>query len=132
MNAARRLTFAQTISSIYENTSLYIPFVQPQHLPSSISIDSSSYWHLSALYSLHYDSITLPTRTRIEHPFAMDMSDFTARVNIHGQRKIANPEVTVLFDHPGANDVMSLGWQEVLGERPMCDHCAKRFCRQCR
>ena len=71
------------------------------------------------MYSLHYDSITLPTRTRIEHPFAMDMYDFTARVNIHGQQKIANPEVTVLFDHPGVNDVMSLGWEEVLGKRPM-------------
>ncbi len=49
----------------------------------------------------------------------MDMYDFTARVNIHGQRKIANPEVTVLFDRPKVNEVMSLGWHEVSGERPM-------------
>lgn len=49
----------------------------------------------------------------------MDMYDFTARVIIHGQRKIANPEVTVLFDHPGVGDVLSLGWEEVPGEKPM-------------
>jgi hypothetical protein len=107
------------MSSVYENASLYIPLVQPLHIPSSISIDSSSYWHISALHSLLYDSITLPTRTRIEHPFAMDMYDFTARVNIHGQRKIASPEVAVLFDNPGVHDLMPLGWPEARGEKPI-------------
>jgi hypothetical protein len=107
------------MSSIYENTSLYIPLVEPLHTPSSISIDSSSYWHISALYSLLYESITLPTRTRIEHPFSMDMYDFIARINIHGQRKIASPEVTVLFDNPGVHDLMPLGWPEVRGEKPI-------------
>ena len=102
---------------MYENTSLYIPLVQPQRFSSSISVNLSSYWHISALYSLLYDSITLPSRTRAEHPFAMDMYDFSARVNIHGQRKLTNPEVTALLDKPGINDVMSLGWPEVPGDR---------------
>ena len=47
------------------------------------------------------------------------MYDFTARVNIHGQRKIANPEVTVIFDCPKVHEVISLGWHEVSGERPL-------------
>jgi hypothetical protein len=49
----------------------------------------------------------------------MDMYELTARVNIHGQRKIVNPEITVLFDHPTIRDLMSLGWPEVIGERPI-------------
>jgi hypothetical protein len=49
----------------------------------------------------------------------MDMGDFSARINIHGQRKLTNPEVTVLLDTPRVNDVMSFGWPEVSGERPI-------------
>ena len=49
----------------------------------------------------------------------MDMGDFTARVNIHGQRKIASAEVTIPFGHPTVSEVMSLGWLEVPGERPV-------------
>ena len=49
----------------------------------------------------------------------MDMHDFTLRVNVHGQRKIANPEVTVLFEGTGVEELMSLGWPEVPGERPI-------------
>ena len=70
-------------------------------------------------YSILYDSITLPTRTRAEHPFAMDMYDFAARLNIHGQRKLTNPAVAILLDKPGLNDVMSFGWPEISGERPI-------------
>jgi hypothetical protein len=43
----------------------------------------------------------------------MDMYDFGNRVNIHGQRKIVNPEVTMLWDRPTTTeDVISLGWYE--------------------
>jgi len=107
------------ILSIYETTSLYIPLVQPAQLPSSISIDLTSFWHLSALFSIHYDSMTLPTRTRTEHPFSLDLHDLTARLNIHGQRKIVNPEVTILSDHATIHDLVLMGWPEVVGERPI-------------
>ena len=100
-------------------TSLYIPLIQPTQLPPSISIDPTSYWHISALFSIHYDSMTLPTRTRIEHPFALDLYDLTARLNVHGQRKIVNPEVTVLYDHATIHDLILMGWPEVIGERPI-------------
>jgi hypothetical protein len=104
------------VSSVYENASLYVPLVQPQHIPSTISVDLSSYWHTSSLYALLYDSISLPTRTRAEHPFAMDMDDLTARVNVHGQRKIVSPNVAIL-DNPGIGNLISLGWPEIPGER---------------
>jgi hypothetical protein len=113
------MTYAQMISSIYETTSLYIPLVQPTQLPRSVSIDPTSYWHISALFSILYDSMTLPTRTRKEHPFAMDMYELIARLNIHGQRKIVNPEITVLFDNPTIQGLMLMGWPEVIGERPI-------------
>lgn len=105
------------MSSVYENTSLYVPLVQPPHISPAISVDPSSYWHISALYSPLYDSISLPTRTKTEYSFAMDMQDFTARVNVHGQRKIANPSVTILHDGPGIGNRLSLGWHEIPGER---------------
>jgi hypothetical protein len=105
------------ISSVYENVSLYIPLVQPSRIPSSISINPSSYWHVSALYSLAYDSITLPTRTRAEHPYHMEMDDICNRVNIHGQRKFADADVAVLFDQPDQRDLLSLGWLDIPGER---------------
>jgi hypothetical protein len=49
----------------------------------------------------------------------MDMHELTARLNIHGQRKIVNPEITVIFDHPTIQDLMLMGWHEVIGERPI-------------
>jgi hypothetical protein len=105
------------MSSIYENTTLYMPLIQPQFTPRSILMDFSSYWHVSALFSIAYDSITLPTRTRPEHSYAMDMHDLTARINVHGQRKFANPSLAVLFNHPGKDDLLNLGWLGVNGER---------------
>jgi len=59
-----------------------------------------------------YDSVTLPMRTRHELPFSMDMYDFGNRLNIHGQRKIVEPEVTLLWnkDKPTKEDMISLGW----------------------
>ena len=107
------------MASVYENTSLFIPLVQPRHTPSYISIETSSYWHVSALYTVLFDSITVPSRTRPEHPYHMDMLDFAARVNLQGHRKITNPDVAVLFEKPQLNDLMALGWHEVHGERPI-------------
>lgn len=107
------------MSSIYELTTLYIPIVQPVHLPATVTIDPSSYWHVSALYALLYDSITLPTRTRREQSYAMDMDELAARLNIHGQRKITNPKVAVLSESLRPNDIISLGWPEVIGDRPI-------------
>jgi hypothetical protein len=49
----------------------------------------------------------------------MDMYDLTSQLNIHGQRKIVNPELTVLFNRSTIDDMMSMGWQEVVGERPI-------------
>ena len=115
----RKLSFAQTISSFYETTSLYIPLVQPTDIPSRISLDKSSYWHISALFSILYDTITLSTRTRATHPYSMGMYDFESRVNVHGQRKFANSQVAVLFDQPRIGDIMSFGWNGIPGkERP--------------
>jgi hypothetical protein len=64
-----------------------------------------------------YDSITLPTRTRLEHSYSMDMHDITERVNIHGQRKFVDPAIAVLFDKPVKEDLMRFGWPCVPGER---------------
>lgn len=47
----------------------------------------------------------------------MDMYDLTMRINIHGQRTIAEPGVTVLFDRPESKDRMSFGWPNVPGEK---------------
>jgi hypothetical protein len=60
-----------------------------------------------------YDSISLPMRTRHELPFSIDMYDFGNRLNIHGQRKIVEPDVTLLWDKekPTKEDVISLGWR---------------------
>lgn len=116
----RKFSFAQTIASFYENTSLYIPLVQPSDIPSSISIDRSSYWHISALFSLLYDTITVSTRTSTTHPYSMDMYEFESRVNVHGQRKFANSEAAVLFDHPHIGDIMAFGWKKIpTRERPL-------------
>lgn len=64
-----------------------------------------------------YDSITLPTRTRPEHPYAMDMYDITARVNIHGQRKFVESDIAVLFDQSSKDDLMTIGWKRLTGQK---------------
>jgi hypothetical protein len=113
-----RLSFTHLLSSIYEGTALYIPLHPAHHIPSCISIDTSSLWHTSALFSLAYDSITLPTRTRQEHPSSMDMYDLPLRINVHGHRKIVEPDVTVLLEQPKPSDRISFGWpHHVPGER---------------
>lgn len=43
----------------------------------------------------------------------MDMYEFGNRLNIHGQRKIVDPQVTMLWDKStAAKDIISLGWME--------------------
>jgi len=65
-----------------------------------------------------YDSITLPARTRHELPFSTDLYDLGNRVNIHGQRKVVDPEVTVLWEgRTVKEDIVQLGWKE--GARTM-------------
>jgi hypothetical protein len=84
-----------------------------------MAIDTSSYWHISAVFSLAYASITLPTQTRTIYPYEADMYDMANHINVHGQQKIAQPDVAVLFDDPGANDKIGLGWSEVPGRQAL-------------
>jgi hypothetical protein len=46
------------------------------------------------------------------------MFDIDSRINIHGQRKIVHADLMLLTSPtPNANDILSLGWQRVSGDR---------------
>jgi len=47
----------------------------------------------------------------------MDMYDLALRINVHGHRKIVEPEVTVLIEQPELSNRLTFGWPSVTGGR---------------
>jgi len=92
------LNTTKSLLAISDNSSLYIPLSNiPSHLPPPyLSFDQNSPWHTSALQMAPVESITLPSRLRLQNLSHATMSDmeatFTAE-NFH--QKILHLEYSV-------------------------------------
>lgn len=64
-------------------------------LPSSIQLDLSSPWHVSALFAAAIESTTLYTRLRnVDDVYSSNLGQMTDLLNVFGRQTIANIEMS--------------------------------------
>ena len=71
-------------------------------LPHYIHLDRSSQWHTSALLSAAWESVTLPSRLRLDHTKRGLLDDMVAALNVNGRQRMASLQCS-LFDPYQAN-----------------------------
>jgi hypothetical protein len=84
---------ARSLNVLAEQSSVYIPMSNnPVKLPSYLSLDSTSSWHISAMQSIAMESMTIPSRLRSSRGTLQDLEE---TVNSTGKRRVAKLEMSV-------------------------------------
>lgn len=77
--------------------SLIVPLAVPQRLPSSISLDRSSPWHVSALFNAAMESTSLYTRMRTtDHANSTSIGNTADLLNVFGKQAIVNLQFSLV------------------------------------
>lgn len=108
---------ARSISKVSSEASVFIPLTFPSKpLPSYVSIDSHSPWHVSALFSTAMESMTLPSRLRNNNGKRESLDDLAASLNVNGNQNIAKLQMSIENepqengdDRTGRLDLPSMG-----------------------
>ncbi|KAI1167822.1 tubulin domain-containing protein [Nemania serpens] len=87
---------ARALAELSSQVSLIVPLAMPEEpLPSSIQLDLSSPWHVSALFAATIESTTLYTRLRTtDHVYSSNLGQMTDLLNVFGRQTIANIEMS--------------------------------------
>lgn len=95
----RSCNTARTVSEIAPQVSLFVPLAVPStnKLPTYVSMDSQSYWHVSALLSTAIESMTLPSRLTAQNKSLQRLDQFENALNINGSQNIAKLRMSI--DH---------------------------------
>lgn len=73
-----------------EQSSVYIPISNsPAKIPSYLSIDPTSPWHVGALQAVAIESMTIPSRLRLSNGQRGTLHDLGETFNSTGKRRIA-------------------------------------------
>ena len=67
----------------------------PARLPSYLSLDSTSQWHVGALQSVALESMTMPSRLRSSENRRGTLQDLEEAFNSTGKRRIAKLEMSI-------------------------------------
>ncbi|KAI3336762.1 tubulin nucleotide-binding domain-like protein [Xylariaceae sp. AK1471] len=87
---------ARALAELSSQASLVVPLAMPEEpLPSSIQLDPSSPWHVSALFAATIESTTLYTRLRTtDRVNSTTLGHMTDLLNVFGKQTIANIEMS--------------------------------------
>ena len=100
----RNLQFNNLVKSINDlstQASIYIPICNiPVHSPSYLSLESPTPWQTSALQMAGIESITLPSRLRLNDPSRASLADLETVFTSEGNRNIL--ELSVSAKDPNA------------------------------
>jgi hypothetical protein len=87
---------AQSMHAVVPHASLYIPIsTLPAHLPSNVTVDSSSRWHTSALQAAIVESLTLPARLKDDESGRARLDELEMTLGGDGRRPIVDATLTV-------------------------------------
>ncbi|KAI0386178.1 tubulin nucleotide-binding domain-like protein [Hypomontagnella monticulosa] len=91
---------ARALTELNSQASLVIPLALPDTpLPATIQLDSSSPWHVSALFAAALESMTLYTRLRTsDRVYSSNFGNMTDLLNVFGKQTIANLEMSISKD----------------------------------
>ncbi|KAH8815790.1 tubulin domain-containing protein [Xylogone sp. PMI_703] len=91
---------ARCLSEISSQTSLFLPITLPSRLPSYVSLDPKSQWHVSGLLSTAVESVTLPSRFKPQQGLRQTLDDMINALNINGNQNIAKLRMSVHHNPP--------------------------------
>jgi hypothetical protein len=75
-------------------------------LPNYVRVDRKSPWHVSALLSTAFESMTLPSRLKNQNGFRQSLDEIAGALNVNGNQNIAKIQMSVCLDpasHPQGN-----------------------------
>jgi hypothetical protein len=92
----RLVNKARAITDMYSQVSLLVPLSIPQgKLPPSLALDTSSPWHVSALFGAALESTSLYTRLKTtDHVNCTSLGNITDLLNVFGKQTIANLQMS--------------------------------------
>ncbi|KAI0857992.1 tubulin domain-containing protein [Xylaria cubensis] len=105
---------ARALAELSSQASLVVPLAIPdESFPSSIRLDTSSSWHVSALFAATIESTTLYTRLKAtDRANSSNLGHMTDLLNVFGRQTIANIEMSPIKPpnptQNGANDTANL------------------------
>ena len=108
---------ARSVSEIASQASLFIPMSLPSTmLPSYVTIDPKSQWHVSALLCTAFESVTLPSRLKPRDGSRETLDQISSALNINGNQNIAKLRMSIDqkaalngHDRPGRLEVGAQG-----------------------
>ncbi|KAF2194815.1 tubulin nucleotide-binding domain-like protein [Zopfia rhizophila CBS 207.26] len=94
---------ARSLHMLAEQSSVYIPVSNsPVKLPSYVSMDTNSPWHIGAVQAVALESMTMPSRLRSSDGRRGTLVDMEETLNSTGKRRIAKLGLSVA--DPGVLD----------------------------
>lgn len=84
------------MSEIASQASLFIPITVPSaKLPSYVSMDINSPWHVSALLSTAIETMTLPSRLKAQDSSRETLDQLVNALNVNGNQNIAKLRMSI-------------------------------------
>lgn len=95
---------ARSVSEIVSQASLFIPMTVPSMLPSYVTIDYQSQWHVSGLLCTALESMTLPSRLKARNGIRETVDGIASALNINGNQNIAKLRMSVDKNSPSTQN----------------------------
>ncbi|KAH7360542.1 tubulin domain-containing protein [Rhexocercosporidium sp. MPI-PUGE-AT-0058] len=106
---------ARSISEIAPQASLFVPVTIPSMmLPSYVMIDPKSRWNVGGLLSTAYETMTLPSRLRIQNVGRKSLDELVNVLNVNGNQNIAKLRMSI--DQKSVPNGNNLARLEVRGQ----------------
>lgn len=87
---------ARSVAEISPQASIFVPMTLPSaKLPDYVVIDSKSQWHVSALLATALESMTLPSRLKLQDGSRETIDQLTSALNINGNQNIAKLRMSI-------------------------------------
>jgi hypothetical protein len=87
---------SRSLQTLGEQSSVYIPMSnKPAKLPSYLSLNATSPWHIAALQVIGVESMTLSSRLRTSVGGRGTLQDLEDTINSTGKRRIAKFEMSI-------------------------------------
>ncbi|KAH7080898.1 protein DML1 [Paraphoma chrysanthemicola] len=87
---------SRSMQTLGEQSSVYVPISNtPSRLPSYLSLDPTSPWHVGALQAIGVESMTISSRLRTSVGGRGTLQDLEDTINSTGKRRIAKLELSI-------------------------------------
>jgi Tubulin domain len=92
----RLSNIARSLSEIVPQASLFVPMTLPTaRLPTYVTVDRQSQWHVSGLLSTAFESVSLLSRLKTKNGNRQTMDSLVNALNINGNQNIAKLRMSV-------------------------------------